>query len=140
MAASSDPQVALQRGLYALLSNDAGLKAAAQPSPAVYDSVPAGASFPYVTIAEADGHPQTAAHDPTETYVTIHIWSRVPGLLEAKAIGAAIRDALKTYPTVEGHQVTTVMLNRANYARDPDGVTAHGVQVWRFRTAPLPPA
>ena len=68
---------ALQKAVFTALTGEAELMAAVT---GIYDRVPVGTAYPYVTIGEA-----TAADWSTKTStgqnhtLTLHAWSRAPG-------------------------------------------------------------
>lgn len=95
----------------------------------VYDSVPQGAPFPYITYGPSD-----VLQDDADCIVAfdidvqIDVWSRAVGFPEAKKIAGAVRAAL--------HQVDLVLPTNAlvflehrqtSMRRDPDGLTSHGL-------------
>lgn len=91
---SADIASAVQRGLYARLTADAGVVALVAGR--VFDRVPARAPFPFVTIADAqvieDG---TDCREGSELFVDLHVWSDAVGHVEVKKIAGAMRRALQ---------------------------------------------
>ena len=91
---SSNAALDLQSALYARLNSDAGLAGVAG-SPQVFDHVPAGTPYPYVTLAGIETRPwHTQTSIGSEHIVTLHIWSDHHGAKQAHAIIAALDDAL----------------------------------------------
>lgn len=60
---------------------------------------------------------------------TLHIWKRETGVIGAKSIAGAVRDAIRqgrlAFDT--GLQCVDCRVSDMRFLRDPDGVTAHGV-------------
>ena len=72
-----DPALALQGALHTLLSS----------SLTVYDAVPQGAAFPYVTVGDDTLVNWSAKGEgKVEITTTIHTWSRYTGRRECKEI------------------------------------------------------
>ena len=65
----------------------------------------------------------------TRIYHTIHVWVREASTEGGKAIGAAIRAALRAgrLDLGAGFHCADQRLSSARYLRDPDGETTHGV-------------
>lgn len=98
----------------------------------VYDRIPEGAVFPYVTYSGADSTTNDFdCIDGFDMFVQIDCWSRSdlnPGFPEAHRLADAVRAALLyTVPPLQltinalaifNHQMTRVF-------RDPDGLTSH---------------
>lgn len=99
----------------------------------VYDDVPEGVVFPYVTI----GDDTTIAWDGDDWIggnhtLTIHVWTRTAGRREGKQIMDAIDTRLNRFALTVG--TANVLLCDAEFSdtfMDPDGITRHGVM--RFR-------
>ncbi|MGE0828942.1 MAG: DUF3168 domain-containing protein [Hyphomonadaceae bacterium] len=139
---SADPAAALQRAVFAALSDSpAGLR--------VFDRIPqpnpneAEAAYrrrvqmPYVTIGDDDIiDDSNACFAASEAFVTVHVWSGAVGKMEAKAIGGAVRDALSVELAIDGFICTEAEFRDARYFTDPDGVTTHGVLSFRYLIDP----
>lgn len=104
----------------------------------IYDRVPAKATFPYVTISDEQvvDYGDGCAEDMVEVFVDIHTWSRAVGKVETKALGAAVRAALKPAPLIEGFAVILHEFQSARAFLDPDGLTTHGVLTFRYVLQP----
>ena len=128
----SDPALALQGAIIATLKAAAGVTTLV--STRVYDNPPsvspgAVATFPYVTIGEAQSIPQRAdCIDGTEHFVAVHAWSRAVGFTEVKRIASAVRAALhEAEPAVTGYRLIDLAVQDTRFLRDPDGATSHAV-------------
>ena len=119
------PLLGLQKGLYTLLSAHM----------TVYDAVPQDTSFPYVTIGEATAIEWcTKTGDGTEATVTVHTWSRYPGRKECLTLMDTVLQKITETPvTFAGFAVVTVEMELMEIIEEPDGITRHGVQKFRFR-------
>ncbi|MET4636163.1 DUF3168 domain-containing protein [Kaistia defluvii] len=130
---SSDPSLALQAAfLHAIVD---GAPAVAGR---VYDTPPASAVFPYVTIGEIQVNADLAdCYGGSESFVDVHVWSRAVGFPEAKRIADGIRDALHDVElTLEDHSLGLLHFRDARTLRDPDGVTNHIAMTFRALTQP----
>lgn len=124
----TEPSLALQGAIVAALK-------AAPPvcGGRVFDSVPAGAEFPYVSLGEAevlgDDNACWAASDVT---VRVHVWSRAVGFPEAKGIAAEVRARCVAEFPLDGFVVTSAEHVQTRHLRDPDGLTSHAVVELRY--------
>lgn len=126
----NDPSTALQQGIYTVLSN-------AMKPVKVYDSVPPGAIFPYITIGQDHFLDDNAEGiDGAECFPTIHIWSRKPGKTEAKELTKKAVVALYTNISLTGFRVAEVTLDGLTHLSDPDGLTSHSVITMRYLIEP----
>lgn len=130
----SDPSLALQGGIVALLKSGGGVGTADR----VYDEVPPTPVFPYISI----GDDQVVGDDNdcseiSEVFCRIHVWSRAVGYPETKQIASAVRARLRaTPPTVSGFTVDVVEFQQIQFLRDEDGKTRHAVVEYRFLISP----
>ena len=128
---------ALQTSIQARLAADTAV-VGLLGGPRVYDDVPRGAAFPYVTFgltSEKDW--STGTEDGAEHVMTLHVWSRAPGRHEAADIIAAIRGALHDRQlALAGHRLVNLRQEFADARRDPDGETFHGIVRLRAVTEP----
>ena len=132
---ADDLDVAFQKGLYAALGADVVL--AELVGPRIYDRVPDPATFPYLRISEVDAVDRsTGCHVIDEVTATIHAFSRKPGLVEAKAIARAVRNAVGGGFAIEGFDLKARGRPALRAFTDPDGLTAHAVIVLPFHVSP----
>jgi hypothetical protein len=140
-----DSAYALQKAMVPWLQADAGV--AALVADRVFDQVPddnpssVEEGWPYPCISVGECH-ATAAHGHgyagAENYLTVHGWSRGAGFPEVKQIGAAIVIALDDAPLpLEGHRLVALTFETGHYLRDKDGLTSHGVFVFKALTTPI---
>lgn len=123
----TDPGLELQGAIVA------ALKAAEVCSARVYDRVPAAVQFPYVTIGEVQVIDDEAeCIEAVEVFVTIHTWSRAVGKPEASAINAQIRAALHNANLpLSTWRLLEIRQRDARTFTDGDGITTHGISVFR---------
>lgn len=130
----SDPSLPLQGAYVARLKSEV-----TEVAGRVYDRIPATATFPYFNIGDiqtiSDG---VDCLDATEVYVTLHIWSRAVGQVEARRLAAAARSALHGWlPTLTGFRVVEHEHRDTRTLDDPDGITSHGVMTFRALIDPV---
>lgn len=134
----SDPSAELQSNINAILKGNSALVALVGAK-GVYDSVPEGTVTPYVSFGNVQILPmQGDFYDGAEVLFTLDVWSRGgKNFMECKNIGAAVQAALDqadiTLPT---HRVVDIRIDTTRYMRDPDGITRHGVLVFKALTEP----
>jgi hypothetical protein len=126
------PIAAAQQAVY-----DA-LQAALAPVP-VFDDAGVNQSYPYVTIGEfIGGHADTLNDEAADFEMTVHVWSRQPGMKECADLMEAAKNALHRVPLVSSDfQWVDTIWNYAQTLRDPDGRTRHGVLRFRMLTFTL---
>jgi len=112
----------LQTSVYSALSS------ALAPVP-VFDDVPTGQTFPYVTIGETTSAAEfDKSEDMERITLTIHAWSRKAGRKEAKELAAKIANALHNRVlTMPGFAPATLRYEFTTDMIDPDGITKHAV-------------
>ena len=87
----ADASWALQKAVHAALVGDADVLAALGGA-RVYDHVPRGAAYPYVTIGQTSVRDwSTGSGDGGEHTLTLHVWSKAAGRGETQAVIGAIR-------------------------------------------------
>lgn len=128
---------ALQQALYAALAADAPLIAVIGP-PRLYDDVPPGAQFPYVTLGQSTTRDwSTGSESGDEHTVTLHVWSRAGGRREVHEIMGAVKSALHNRAlTLAGHRLVNLRHELSETRRDADGKTYHGLVRLRAVTEP----
>jgi len=123
----SDPSLELQAAIVTKLKANAGVKAVVGDPARVYDEVPPGPTFPYISIGDSQVLPDKAdCIDGTEIFFSIDGWARDKSIPMVKKISKAVVAALDDQDlTVSGYSVIVFELNTVNYLRDPDGLTRH---------------
>jgi hypothetical protein len=127
----SDPSLPLQKIFVVALK-----AAVVELDGRVYDEVPAGAKYPYVTIGNTQIlSEKTECLEGAEVYQTIDVWTQSAGRVEAKRIGAAVISALDDAALSDGTlTINSCNLEDAQYLDDPDGITKHGVLTFHILT------
>jgi hypothetical protein len=111
------------------------LTAALAPVP-VLDQAGPNQEYPYATIGEFIAAPaDTLLEQGADMEMTVHVWSREPGMQECQQLMAAARDALDRQRFQGGGfwWVDTVWQN-GQTLREPDGLTRHGIMRFRVLT------
>lgn len=125
----------LQTAIYSTLSADATLSNLLGGSK-VFDDIPRGTDFPYVTIGQSQVRDwSTGTDDGDEHIVTVHVWSRAKGRRQVHAIIDAIRARLHDQVlTVPGHRLINLRQELSDARREGDGETYHGIVRYRAVT------
>jgi hypothetical protein len=128
---------ALQQAIFARLTADATLLALLGGA-RVYDDVPQGADFPYLTLGQSIARDwSTGSEDGHEHVLTLHVWSRANGKREAVEILGTVRTALHdTALTLSGHRLINLRHEHTEARRDPDADIYHGIARFRAVTEP----
>lgn len=132
-----DPSLELQAAIVGALKADTALVAIVGTR--VYDNVPPGAAYPYVSLGQPQVLPDKAdCIDGSIVVYTVHGWSSDLGKsVQVKQIGARIGAALDENEfSLTGHRVVIAQHEQTNYLDDPDGITKHVAVTLRFSTEP----
>lgn len=126
----ASPSLELQGAIVARLKVWPGL--ASTVNGRVYDAVPSGAAFPYITVGEGDETSDDAdCIDGFEISLDIDIWSRANGYPEAKRISDEVRKAIKSADlTLSTNALVDFRHRQTRFLRDPDGLTSHAVMTF----------
>jgi hypothetical protein len=122
----------LQRAVFQKLTGTPALMALVT---GVFDEVPDNQAFPYVSIGSTIETPDDT-HDAQglEASITLHVWSKYPGIREAADIFAALDAALDRQPlTVPGFKDVSVVHAQHESIRDPDPAIRHINAQYRVR-------
>lgn len=106
----------------------------------VYDDVPQGAAFPYLTLAGFTVRDWATGTEPgTEISFMLHAWSRGAGHKEAHLVSDAARTALHDAPlSLTGHHLVNLRHESSETRRERDGDTYRVIA--RFRAVIEPTA
>lgn len=123
----ANPELELQGAIVARLKADPAVMALVNGR--IYDSVPQGAAFPYVTIGPVDSVTDDAdCITGLDVAQQIDCWSRAPGFPECKKIVDAVRASLHDFDLVLASNALAFFEHRTTrITRDPDGLTSHGI-------------
>lgn len=135
----ADPSYALQFGVVGALKASSSLKTLISDPVRVYDRVPITAPYPYLTVT---GDEQVIDDGNTcgeafECFQNVHVWSNAVGMLEAKQIAGAVRDALIGAISVTGFRVVEALHQNTRYLKDPDPLLEHAVVTVRYLIDPV---
>lgn len=123
MSAAS-PMDEIHAAVYEVLSGDATLAGMVS---GVWDEVPEGTAYPYVTIGEDLEQPDNS-HDRHgwQTVLTLHVWSKRRGSTEAKRIASRVIALLDHQPlTVDGYHHVVTRYEFSQTLRDPEQHVRH---------------
>lgn len=125
-----DPDLELQGAIVSRLKADAGVIALVGDR--VFDTVPSGAPFPYVSYGPVDNLSDDAdCITGFDITVQIDVWSRAVGFPEAKRISNAVRAALHDAPiTLSVNALALIEHRQTRTIRDPDGLTSHAAMTF----------
>lgn len=120
----------VQQAIYAALEADAPLLAKVT---GIFDQVPDGANFPYVTVGEGTEILwDTQDHDGRELTVTLDVWSQAKGFTEALGITDDLNRLLNHKQlALSGATMVQLWSEMVEPIRDPDGFTRHVVVRYR---------
>lgn len=103
----------------------------------VIDQAGPNQDYPYCTIGEfVGGHDDTLSEQAVNLDVTVHVWSRQPGMQECQQLMTKVKDTLdrkRIYSPITFQWVTTIWLY-AQTLREPDGETRHGILRFQVMT------
>jgi hypothetical protein len=135
----SSPAWELQRAVYDALVVDTAL-AILLGGARIYDEVPRGAAFPYVTFGASTVRDwSTGTERGSEHVIVLRAWSKSGGERDVHLILEALRSALHEAPlSVDGHRLVSIRHEMSDAMRDPDGETYHGAARFRAVTEPMP--
>lgn len=128
----------LQRGIVTKLKPDTDLQALISNPIRLFQDVPPGPTFPYVTLGPSQRLPDLAeCIDGAEIFADLHVYSRGAGYSEAKRIGAALIELLHDATLALGeHVCKQIQLSNELYFIEPDNLTKHGVITFRALVEP----
>ncbi len=129
---------ALQASIFQTLSTDPGVLGALG-GPRIYDHVPRGAAYPYVTFGQSTVRDwSTGGDEGDEHVVTLHVWSLAAGRNQVHDIIGALRVALHDRDlTLAGHRLVNLRHEHSEARREADGERFHGIVRLRAVTEPL---
>ena len=121
----------IQKAVYQKLIADTALMAKIV---GVYDAVPQGTAYPYISIGEDTSLQwDTDDSDGVESTLTLHAWSRQYGRRESKEIMDLVHGALhRAELQIDDADSVFCHFEFSESFMDPDGVTRHGVMRYRI--------
>jgi len=135
----SSPAWELQKAVYGALVADAALVALLGGA-RVYDEVPRGAAFPYVSFGPSNVRDwSTGTETGAEHLFTLRAWSKAGGEKEVHRVLEAVRAALhEAALTLDGYRLVSLRHETSDTMRGADGETYQGVVRFRAVTEPQP--
>lgn len=135
----SSPAWELQKAVYGALAADAAL-GTLLGGERIYDDVPRGAAFPYVTVGPSTTRDwSTGTESGAEHLVSLRVWSKAGGEKEVHLVMEALRAALhEASLTLTGHRLVSLRHEMSDAMRGADGETYQGVARFRAVTEPQP--
>lgn len=123
----SSGSLALRAAIIAAVKADSDLAALGVAQ--VYDSVPDGVVFPFVSFGpEMSGPWEATCLDGADTALQLDVWSRAVGSVEALRIADALRTTLHRQSlSLSGQALTVLTVDACQVMRDPDGKTTHAI-------------
>ena len=123
----TDTLFTVQQAVLNALKARAEVQSLLGASPAIYDHVPPGATFPFVVYGAAHVLPYDAATvTGFQQNIALDIYSRYRGGKEAHDIFQALYDALhKTTLSVAGAIFVSSTFDSADFMLENDGLTTH---------------
>jgi hypothetical protein len=133
----SSPAWELQKAVYGALVADAAL-VALLGGERIYDDVPRGAVFPYVSFGPGTTRDwSTGTETGAEHLFTLRCWSKAGGEKEVHLVLEAIRAALHEASLVlTDHRLVSLRHEASDALRGADGETYQGVARFRAVTEP----
>jgi hypothetical protein len=130
----------LQKAIFAALAAHPTLALLIGDPPRIYDDSPGGAELPYVQIGDgSESDWSTATENGGEHQLTLHVWSRAGGRMEARSILAVIYDVLHDSGlTLDSNLLVNLRFALSQVWRESDGETYHGIARYRAVTEPNP--
>jgi len=127
----------LQKSLHSALVNDTALTSLLSGAK-IYDDVPQGTPFPYVTIGESTVRDwSTGSEAGSEHILTLHVWSRAKGRKQVHEIIDVMTAKLHDMNLpVSGHTLVNFRHELSEARRESDGETYHGIVRYRAVTEP----
>src|SRR5262245_13352792 len=125
---SDGTAVALQKAIVTRLRGDAGVTALV-PAEDIFDRAMRPERPICVVIGEDQlvREPLTYADNHVRVYFTLHLWQKSQDFATIKALGDAIRKAMRARFVVTGIYVIYLAFGNLRYMRDPEGEYVHGV-------------
>jgi Protein of unknown function (DUF3168) len=119
-----------QRTIFATLANDATLRGLVT---GVFDAVPAGTAFPYITIGElSESDFATFDREGSEDTITLHIWSEYRGNTQQLRILDRINELLDgANLTMTGQTLVSIAYENGVTVNEPE--LRHFVARYRLR-------
>ena len=122
----TSPSIELRGAIHAHLRADVGL---ADLIEGIYDRVPKGALFPYLTYGEVSLSPNDASCITANEHVfDIHVWDRQVGSVRAENVAHLVKARLhRNRLDLSQHAAHEIIYRNIRKVADEDGLTTHVV-------------
>ena len=121
--------------LYQTLSQEPALTdLLAQNDKSIFDAVPIGAQFPYMTFGQSRTEPvDTQTYHALQVDMTFDVWSQYQGYKELKEIAAVFQSIFKRMDieNIDGRLILAKQMS-SETTREKDGKTRKLQEKWRF--------
>ncbi len=123
-----EPSLDLQKAIRARLVASSAVTAII-PASAIVDRNATPALDNSIVIGEGYSNPDDGlARARHHAFADLHIWRKEPGLVGAKQVIGAIRDALNDGPlALDNFHVADLRIASSRFLRDPGGLHSHAV-------------
>jgi hypothetical protein len=127
----------LQKAIFLSLTTDTALTALLGGG-RIYDNVPRGAEYPYVTFGQISSRDWSTGTDEGEEHgVTLHVWSEAAGRRQTQSIVAALRDRLHDAAlSLATHRLVNLQHEFSEVRREAGGEGHRGIVRFRAVTEP----
>lgn len=131
--------LALQTALLDHLSADSEIMNFVGNPPRIFDHVPQGTNFPYITIGDIQTSDWSTATEMGEDHrIVIHSWSRYKGRKQSREIEKRLYEILHDADlSVDGHNLVRLQFLVSDILVEQDGRTYHGLTRFRAITEPV---
>jgi len=139
MSAPLSAGLALQTAILSALAASPDLSALTGGSARVFDFVPPGTPYPYVTFGQSvERDWSTGTEDGREHTLTLQVWSRASGRAEVYSGAAIIRGLLHLAKLpLAGFNLVSLRYQFSEARREPDGETFRSIVRFRAVTEPV---
>lgn len=120
--------IELQTAIYERLTAESGVSAIVAGR--VYDNVPEGPTFPYISFGPSDYYPDDADDiDGRVETLQIDCWTRAQGKKRpARELADAVKKALHQFEaSFATNALVEIVVTSVRVINDPDPLTAHGI-------------
>lgn len=128
-----DASWTLQRAVFARLDGDAALKV---DITGVYDQVPSGARYPYISLGASSTRDwSTKTYAGQDHRFDIHIWSKARGHGEVKRLMEHVARLLDDADLMlDGHELIALRFDFGQVLKEPQGPVHHAIMRYRALT------
>lgn len=131
----TSPATELRTAIIAALKADAGVKATAMgASPRVVNRARPDLAFPFIVVTNSHRPWDTTSDRGAEHTLELRLMGEYEGDKEGEAIFEAVRQCLRTLPTLATHRLVNLEFAFEDLRSEEDGKRYFGLQRWRAVT------